>query len=108
MKLIDGFINGKEPLWKAFLLLGLLTNFTVGFTLALLIQTTPGNSLLLQLAAEIGLGIIIFAWLGQWRCAFNTKYYFLGALLRTWLFISALIAVGNLFQILKIWIKSII
>lgn len=106
MKLINGFASGKEPLWKAFLILGLLANFIVGFTIALFVQITPDNPLLLQLVVAIGLLIAIFAWIGQWRCAFNTKYFFLGALLRTWLILGALAAIGNLLPILPTWARS--
>ncbi len=106
MKLINGFVSGRESLWKAFLILGLLANFTVGFTIALFIQIAPDNPLLLQLVVAVGLVIAIFAWVGQWRCAFNTKYFFLGALLRTWLLVGALAAIGNLLPILPAWARS--
>lgn len=106
MRLIDRFLLGQEPLWKAFLILGLLVNFTIGFTIALFAQITPDNPRLLQFIAIIGLIIGIYAWVGQWKCAFNTKHFFLGAILRTWLVLSALAAIGNLLPILPPWVTS--
>lgn len=105
MKLLNSFVAGKEPLWKAFLL-GLLINFTVGFSLALLIQATSIDPLLLRISLAFGLVISMLAWVGQWRCAFNTKYFYLGALLRVWLLVGLVATVGNLLPVLPNWVRS--
>lgn len=105
MKLLTSFLAGKEPLWKAFVL-GLIINFTLGFSLVLLIQATPGNLLLHQTSYVSGLFISVLAWVGQWRCAFNTKYFYLGALLRVWLLVGVVAAIGNLLPVLPNWVRS--
>ncbi len=105
MKLFASFMSGKEPLWKAFVL-GLLINFTLGFSLVLLIQATPGIPLLHWVAVVFGLIISLSAWVGQWKCAFNTKYFYLGALLRAWLLVGLFAAIGNLLPVLPAWARS--
>ncbi len=90
MQLIKQFSLGKLPLWKSFWILGVLGQFTFFFLVSLVLHALNGYDILQQTVAVFAFAMGVFIWIGEWRCAFNTRYKFLGALLRVWLVISAL------------------
>lgn len=94
MGTIDAFWRGKLSLGKAFWIFGVCVNFALAFIMAIGMQVA-GSAFAIQALAGLGLVIYVFTWIGQWRCAFNTQRPFLGVLLRMWLVITAVAAIGN-------------
>ena len=74
---------GKERLWKAFWLLGLLA-----FVIFKLIAMSS-NLLFTALAS---LPVQVFCWVSVWRCAFRTSHWFWAIVARCWVVVSIIIS----------------
>lgn len=93
--------SGRAPLWKPFWLLFVLGNACLGVVFGLLgsrvlidlfmvTETCLPNPL--TVAVFKGVVVLVFAavaWVGVWRCAFNTKYRFFGYAARGLVLFSA-------------------
>lgn len=74
---------GKERLWKAFWLLGLL---------AVIIFKLIAMSSNLLFTALASLPVQIFCWVSVWRCAFRTSHWFWAIVARCWVVVSIIIS----------------
>jgi hypothetical protein len=84
--------DGKERLWKAFWLVGLLIHVFVSILI-------PLNNIFIQLV--VALPLQIFWWSSVWRCAFRCSHWVWSILARTWVVLTALITCGLLASLLR-------
>ena len=75
---------GKERLWKAFWLLGLLA--------AVIFKLTALSSLLVNEVLLVSLPVQLFCWVSVWRCAFRTSHWFWAIVARCWVVVSITIS----------------
>jgi len=90
--------NGKEPLWKAFWLLGL----------GVIVLHVPRYIISVPVLA-LGYALLIVAvhilwWVSIWRCAFRTSHWFWGVAARAWVGVSA--AVSALHMLILVFLPN--
>lgn len=95
MKLIKQFLSGELPLWKSFWLFGMLGKFVFFFLVALILQPLGNQDFFQQAVAALAFAVGVLVWIGEWRCAVNTRYRLLGILMRIWLVLSVLAIMGK-------------
>ncbi|MBS1157507.1 MAG: hypothetical protein H6R07_3431 [Proteobacteria bacterium] len=96
MKLIKQFLSGELPLWKLFWIFGILGKFFFFFLIAIILQALGNQGLFQQGVAIFASAVGMLFWIGEWRCALNTRYRLPGILMRIWLALSALAIMGRL------------
>ena len=79
--------SGKEPLWRAFWLLGLSVA-----VVAIPLNLIKSPILLFGYFFAAALPAQIFWWVSVWRCAFRTSHWLWGVIARAWVGVSILIA----------------
>lgn len=91
---MNDLVNGKAPLWQAFLVL-MFGSFMVGFAIAALDELfeyeSPAYILALSAITGLGFATVVVAW----RNALNTPTMILGWLLRFWIVATIAVAFGN-------------